>query len=262
MATEELKLNTHVVDTFTGWTPPNPFNIIIAVSFGLFVPSRLLNAAQYRGLNVHPSLLPDFRGSAPIHHTLLRGRSSTGVTVQTLHPKHFDHGDILAQTPSPGIKVGMNATPSELIDQLGHHGGQLLVDVLQRRAFVPPLDDAGWYARSGGPIDHAEKITPQHRYIDFATATIDDIAKRQQVLGKLWCCLPNGERIIFESIIPSGLKKDTETPGLFVSTELNCVLAQSADGHLMQITTTVAGGGKGRGNGHVRRVLAAKNITH
>ncbi|KAF2662294.1 Formyltransferase [Lophiostoma macrostomum CBS 122681] len=257
VATEELNLNTHIIDTFTGWTPPNPINIIIAVSFGLFVPPRLLNAAEYRGLNVHPSLLPDLRGPAPIHHTLLKHRPTTGVTVQTLHAKHFDHGAILAQTPLPGLEVQPEATPSDLIDQLGKLGGQMLVDVLKTHAYLPPIADAGWYGHSGGPVDHAEKITPAHTYIDFASATLDYIMTRHRVLGHLWCHLPNVERVILDDITPLTAMDNTRgKPGLFISGEFDRLLARTMDGHLLYIqSSTVAGGKKGTGNAHVRRVL-------
>jgi methionyl-tRNA formyltransferase len=59
VAGKELDLNVHQIDTFTGWTPPQPFNMVVAVSFGLLVPPRILNAAKYGGLNVHPSMLPE-----------------------------------------------------------------------------------------------------------------------------------------------------------------------------------------------------------
>ena len=59
---EEAGLPVHPISTFTGWQPPSSkwkdINLIVAVSFGLFVPPRLLNLATYGGLNVHPSLLP------------------------------------------------------------------------------------------------------------------------------------------------------------------------------------------------------------
>lgn len=62
VAAEELRLNVHQIDTFTGWEPPKPngepINLVIAVSFGLLVPPRILNGAKYGGLNVHPSMLP------------------------------------------------------------------------------------------------------------------------------------------------------------------------------------------------------------
>jgi len=61
---KELGLTIHERDTFTGWELPRPqnesINLIIAVSFGLFVPPRILKSSEYGGLNVHPSLLPKF----------------------------------------------------------------------------------------------------------------------------------------------------------------------------------------------------------
>jgi len=58
-----LGLPIHQIDTFTGWQPPSPngkpFNLIVAVSFGLLIPARIINAARYGGLNVHPSMLPE-----------------------------------------------------------------------------------------------------------------------------------------------------------------------------------------------------------
>lgn len=63
VAVDELDLPLHQIDTFTGWTPPcpagEPINLVVAVSFGLLVPPRILKASKYGGLNVHPSMLPE-----------------------------------------------------------------------------------------------------------------------------------------------------------------------------------------------------------
>lgn len=189
-------MNAHAIDTFTGWSPPlsraGPMNLIVAVSFGLLVPPRILNACKYGGLNVHPSLLPDLRGPAPIHHTLLKQRKSTGITVQTLHPRHFDRGTILAQTPPPGLDVPdqHRCTPEQLRDFLAPIGAGMLLDVIKKRSFLTPPENAGWYpSRVSDPIDHAEKITKQHRRIDWAFSDIDDILLRHRVFGDLWCVI-------------------------------------------------------------------------
>lgn len=57
-AANSLSLPCHEISTFTGWQPP-PVDLVIAVSFGLFVPKRILGAATYGGMNLHPSLLPE-----------------------------------------------------------------------------------------------------------------------------------------------------------------------------------------------------------
>ena len=214
---DSLSLPVHELDTFTGWTLPEPshattcINLIIAVSFGLFVPPRILRPARYGGLNVHPSLLPEsvlphprihlwgftdiftthsFRGAAPLHHTLLAGRPKTGVTVQTLHPARFDHGVVLAQTPYPGFDVSEHCTVSELRDLCAPAGAQLLVQTLRGRLFVPPLQDVGWFCgdpdADGAKFPLAPKITPEDRHVRWDAWTADVIITRERVLGGIW----------------------------------------------------------------------------
>ncbi|KAL4868807.1 hypothetical protein BDV12DRAFT_196965 [Aspergillus spectabilis] len=189
----ELSLPIHEIDTFTGWKPPvfpeGPVNLIVAVSFGLFVPPRILNGAKYGGLNVHPSLLPDFRGPAPLHHTLLAGRTTTGVTLQTLHLQNFDHGAVLAQTPPPGFEIPNpdSCTVSDLLKVVAPKGADILVEGIRKGLFVPPVEDAGWYFSEGQKdLIHAAKIKPQDRHIDWASWSGADISRRHRVLGPLW----------------------------------------------------------------------------
>ncbi|KAF7715512.1 Methionyl-tRNA formyltransferase [Penicillium ucsense] len=192
-AASALSLPIHEIDTFRGWTPPEtpygPINLIIAVSFGLFVPPRLLNASKYGGLNVHPSLLPDFRGPAPLHHTLLAGRTKTGVTLQTLDHKSFDHGTILAQTPAPGFDIPNSdtCTVPELTSLVSAKGAQLLFDGIQQGLFVPPVKNAGWAKESETrSLIHAAKIQPEDRHINWESWTSVDFNRRNRVLGNLW----------------------------------------------------------------------------
>lgn len=168
---ESLNLPIHQRDTFTGWTLPLPgrvthpktgvktifphpsgscvhrhhevFNLIIAVSFGLFVPPRILQRLDYGGLNIHPSLLPDLRGPAPLQWSILANRSHAGCTLQTLHPTDFDRGHILSQTPAPGIPTSEDCTSAQLLDLLAPEGARLLVDGLQQNLHVPPYTPVG-----------------------------------------------------------------------------------------------------------------------
>ncbi|RMJ26673.1 hypothetical protein PHISP_02485 [Aspergillus sp. HF37] len=191
-AASNLSLPVHEIDTFTGWTPPIPggfINLVIAVSFGLFVPPRILNYAKYGGLNVHPSLLPNFRGPAPLHHTLLAGHTRTGVTLQTLHPTHFDNGVILDQTPAPGFEIPNpdSCTVPQLLEVVAPMGGRMLLDGIKSGLFVPPVKDAGWRASEGQEtLIHAAKIKPEDRHIDWANWPWAEINRRNRILGPLW----------------------------------------------------------------------------
>ncbi|KAL8787019.1 MAG: hypothetical protein Q9213_002455 [Squamulea squamosa] len=187
----ELGLQLHKIDTFTGWTPPTrheaPINLIVTVSFGLRVPARILGSAKYGGLNVHPSLLPEFPGPAPLHHTLLADRKTTGVTLQTLHPNKMDGGKILAQTPYPGIEHRAE-TVEDLQALTAQLGANMLIQSLKNGVFVPPLHEVGWYAGNSTLEDftHATKIGPKERHLDWATWSADEILRRQRIIGPLW----------------------------------------------------------------------------
>ncbi|KAK6433186.1 Methionyl-tRNA formyltransferase [Oleoguttula sp. CCFEE 5521] len=182
----ELDLPLHQIDTFTGWSPPHDIDLIVTVSFGLLVPARLLKAATYGGVNVHPSLLPDLRGPAPIHHALLHGREYTGVSLQTMHPTAFDAGVVLAQTPAPGTPIAGDATIAELVASLGQAGADMLTAVIVDRTYAPPYQAIASIDLAGTPLQHAPKITPEDRRIDWSTWTSETILRRDRVLGRLW----------------------------------------------------------------------------
>ncbi|WEW55440.1 Methionyl-tRNA formyltransferase [Emydomyces testavorans] len=189
-AAKNLSLPVHEVDTFTGWTPPQsyygPWNLIVAVSFGLFIPSRILKAAKYGGLNIHPSLLPDFRGPAPIHRVLLAEETKTGVTLQTLHESKFDHGLILDQTSfdTPESQTGC---VQELLRVAAEKGAEMLVDGIRNRLFVPPLEPLSLPpVIDETSLRHAAKITPEDRHVDWPSWTWDRISRYHRIIGPLW----------------------------------------------------------------------------
>ncbi|KAI1657266.1 Formyltransferase [Daldinia decipiens] len=194
-----LGLPIHERDTFTGWDMPSHINLIIAVSFGLFVPPRLLGAAQYGGLNIHPSLLPDLRGPAPLQHALLAGRTHTGISLQTLDHQAFDHGLILARTPPLPIPPG--ADYASLLAYATPLAAQLLVQGLREGLHVPPLEEAAEHSHGpeesgsqdrevvesrGHPENllHAPKITKQDRQL--RVSTLPHLWRRYRALGPPW----------------------------------------------------------------------------
>jgi methionyl-tRNA formyltransferase len=144
--------------------------------------------------------MPSLRGPAPVHHALLLKRSYTGVTLQTLHPKKFDHGKILAQTPFPGLKIDRQSTPNQLVEKLGLEGAELLGEALEHRIFVPPLHPLEISQSQingltdGNGVAYAPKITPDDRRIDWERMTSAEILHRSHILGELW------DTTIYESL--------------------------------------------------------------
>lgn len=100
-------------------------DLAVVVSFGQRIPNALIEQLPFGCINMHPSLLPKYRGAAPMVWTLVNRDSETGVSVVKMTTGLFDSGPVLAQQrvqlPSPGPRY------SELASQLSHLGGKLLV---------------------------------------------------------------------------------------------------------------------------------------
>ncbi|KAL7917543.1 Formyltransferase [Trichoderma austrokoningii] len=187
-AAEYLGLRIHQRETFRGWSIPEGTNLIVVVSFGLFVPPRILNSAKYGGLNVHPSLLPHLRGPAPIHRAMMRNEKYTGVSLQTLDPKAFDHGVVLAQTPSPGIPIPAGATLQHLTASLAKVGAEMLVQGLRDGVHVPPYANAGWMAGrlDGEELVHAPKVSKGESQINWLEWDSTDVVRFLNVFSTVW----------------------------------------------------------------------------
>lgn len=224
LTASELDLPLHHRDTFTGWTPPCNPNLIIAVSFGLFVPPRVLRGAHYGGLNVHPSLLPDLYGAAPLHWALLLGRKRTGVTVQTLSESGFDRGRILAQTEGDGIEIPQGVSVVGLRDLLAPVGAEMLVDVLRKGLYDPRVRGEDVTEKQEG-LDveresskrkgvHARKLSPADRELFLSVWSGQEgeeawngvlTGRRTQILGdRAWANVikPDGSvmRLLFHGV--------------------------------------------------------------
>lgn len=81
------------------WKVPTDksYDLGVVVSFGYFIPPHIISSFKYGAVNVHPSLLPKYRGAAPIQHAIMYGDEETGVSIQELDDREFDAGRILVQ---------------------------------------------------------------------------------------------------------------------------------------------------------------------
>jgi methionyl-tRNA formyltransferase len=103
------------------------YDVYIVASYGKLIPEDILLLPQHGVLNVHPSLLPLYRGASPIESVLLEGDMNTGVTIIKLD-KEMDHGPILVQS---AYQIPFEATTGSLEVSCGQLGGELLVSVLE-----------------------------------------------------------------------------------------------------------------------------------
>jgi methionyl-tRNA formyltransferase len=102
----------------------------VVAAYGLILPPVMLAVPRLGCLNVHASLLPRWRGAAPIQRALLAGDRETGITIMQME-KGFDTGPILMQQP---LSIGPTATTTSLTDELAQLGGGLIVAALDRLA--------------------------------------------------------------------------------------------------------------------------------
>lgn len=121
---EKLRENKEIVDTIKDINP----DVICVVAYGKIIPKEILEIPKYGCVNVHPSLLPQYRGSAPIQWAILNGDKETGVTTMYLD-EGMDSGDIILQTKTP---IDKDETSGELWDRLSKIGAELLVETLEK----------------------------------------------------------------------------------------------------------------------------------
>ncbi len=103
-------------------------DVIVVVAYGKILPKEILNAAKYGCVNGHASLLPKYRGSAPIQYAILCGETETGVTTQ-LMDEGIDTGDILETVK---VKIGDNETAEELFERLSDISADLMLSTLNK----------------------------------------------------------------------------------------------------------------------------------
>ncbi len=108
-----------------------PFDLFIVASYGKIIPEAILNIPKKGVLNVHPSLLPLYRGPSPIQSALLDGAITMGLSIMKLDAE-MDHGPILVQT---AMSIDPQATANTLEVTCGQLGGDMLVQV------IPPYMD-------------------------------------------------------------------------------------------------------------------------
>lgn len=102
------------------------FDLAILVAYGKIIPKNILEIPRFGFLNVHPSLLPKYRGPSPIQTAILEGETKSGVTIMKLD-EQLDHGPILSQKE---VEIKSSDTHSTLIEKLGSLGAGLLLETL------------------------------------------------------------------------------------------------------------------------------------
>lgn len=132
----------------------------VVCAYGEIISGTVLALAPEGFFNVHASLLPKFRGAAPVHHAILAGEAATGVTIIKL-VEQMDAGDIVAAAQTP---IAPGETTGQLTERLSRMGARLLVEALDR----VEAGTAGFTPQDESRATYAPKVSKRDARIDWA----------------------------------------------------------------------------------------------
>jgi methionyl-tRNA formyltransferase len=141
--------------------------LIVVAAYGQIIPASVLEVPPRAALNVHGSLLPRWRGAAPVAHAILSGDRGSGVTIMQMD-EQLDHGPILATAE---VEVGPHEYADSLTERLADLGARLLVDTIGR------LDEIEPRGQEHDKATYARKLTREDGELDW-TLDAADIDRR------------------------------------------------------------------------------------
>jgi len=161
-------------------------DVAVVVAYGLILPQAVLDAPKQGCLNIHASLLPRWRGAAPIHRAILAGDRETGICIMRMEPG-LDTGPVLLREATP---IGAEETTADLHDRLSDMGARLILEALARLTELAPEPQpvAG--------VTYAAKIDKAEARIDWTrpAVEVDRQIRGLSPFPGAWCDMA-GERV-------------------------------------------------------------------
>lgn len=183
------------------------YSFFIIAAYGKIIPKEILDIPKYGTLNVHPSLLPKYRGPSPIQSFILNGEKETGVTIM-LTDEQMDHGPILAQQE---LEIS-NLTYKKLEEKLAELGGKLLIETIPKwlKAEIKPQE------QDHSKATFTKKITKEDGLTDLKNEPAEIIERKIRAFTP-WpgvYFFINGKRLIITKaeLADSGLKIERVKP--------------------------------------------------
>jgi methionyl-tRNA formyltransferase len=137
-----------------------PHDVMVVAAYGLILPRSILDIPKQGCINIHASLLPRWRGAAPIHRAIEAGDRETGITIMQME-EGLDTGPMLSAARIP---IAPGDTTGSLHDKLADLGGTMIIDTLrklERKALAPE-------AQPEAGVTYAAKITKEEAVLDFS----------------------------------------------------------------------------------------------
>ena len=191
-------------------------DIAIVVAYGLILPNQILSAPKFGCLNIHASLLPRWRGAAPIQRAIMEGDDETGVCIMKME-EGLDTGPILS---SRKIQIKENDNAKILSERLSLVGSKLIVEVLDA------LSEFKAYSQSAAGVTYARKIEKSETKIDWSlpAKTINRKIRALSPFPGAWTEI-NGERI---KLLASKVINKENEPGMILDKGFSIACGQKA----------------------------------
>lgn len=159
---EKVRKNTEFINKIKELNP----DVICVVAYGKILPKEILDIPKFGCINVHGSLLPKYRGAAPIQWAVLNGDKTTGITTMYMN-EGMDTGDMILKEK---IEIGENETTGELWERLSKIGGKLLVETLKEIE-----DGTAPREKQGNDFTVAPMLNKEMSKIDWENKTAEEI---------------------------------------------------------------------------------------
>ena len=193
----------------------------VVVAYGLILPKEILDAPTFGCFNLHASLLPRWRGAAPIHRAIMAGDAETGVMVMKMD-EGLDTGGVAM---AASVKITDATTTADLDDTLAKIGADLMVqamDELEQHHVLPLMK------QSDTETIYAAKIDKTEFRIDWNMPAYKVLRHIHGLFPSAWCEIPIGGKAIRVNILRCELAHGNGFPGELLDNRLTIACAQDA----------------------------------
>ncbi len=207
--------------------------MVVVAAFGQILPEVIINFPPQHCLNIHPSLLPKYRGAAPINWAIIRGETKTGITIM-LMDKGMDSGDILLQQETP-IKTG--ETYGELHDRLAVQGAELLIAAIERMSAGEALRKS----QDESKVTFAPRLTKEIGLINWKSSAVDivNLIRGLSPTPTAYTLLSGQILKIYTAEAGTGIK--AALPGVITADKTGVLCVAAADGCVFLKEVQLAG---------------------
>jgi methionyl-tRNA formyltransferase len=232
---DRLKLPAFA-DALSAWQP----DLAVVAAYGRIIPAHLLVIPRLGMINVHASLLPKYRGAAPVHRAVIAGERETGVTIMRV-AEELDAGAMFAKATRP---IGPDETSDVVEESLAHIGADLLVGVVERISAGIASEEP----QDASQATYAPRLTKEEGLIDWSqrASSIHNRVRGLSPWPHTYTYLGGARLIVLRSQIAPEMsgpdRAPTTVPGTIVDVTPSAIVVATGGGQLAIVELQGEGG--------------------